>query len=333
MQLELQAIRCGIAGVKHSLDSMWSAKATKCFESLVIGKRIMARVISVNMKYIRQAMLKLWEAGQENTVADVMVEEGFAKYLPNWKPNTRPGLLPTPTIPTEAEPEVQQITLMTFAEQTLPSVVMSHMESAVHFYVQWRAKEKLKKIEMDLNHVCTTRTALHKAPPVSKILAVHLESKWLRAKVLAVRENKAKVRYIDYGNVEKVTLDRMRYIDSEHLAIPCQAILCGLQEAENLTHLQAEKFYSLLNNTQVRLHLVEVREGISWADEITTVDGISVTQALMELVPLSPAASTQSAPSTHSQSSVHSDSSLHKQVNTLHSHSPPHKLMVRWKTI
>lgn len=55
------------------------------------------------------------------------------------------------------------------------------------------------------------------------------DKQWYRAKVLAYpSEKRICVGYIDFGNSEEVDLDHLRPISTSLLALPVQAIRCGL---------------------------------------------------------------------------------------------------------
>lgn len=64
----------------------------------------------------------------------------------------------------------------------------------------------------------------------SKICVFLAEDKlWYRAKVLAYSSQKRVcVGYLDFGNSEEVDLGQLRPISSSLLALPMQAIPCGL---------------------------------------------------------------------------------------------------------
>lgn len=62
---------------------------------------------------------------------------------------------------------------------------------------------------------------------VSLFLAV--DKLWYRAKVLAYSsEERVCVGYLDFGNSEEVDLGHLRPISSSLLALPMQAVPCGL---------------------------------------------------------------------------------------------------------
>lgn len=55
------------------------------------------------------------------------------------------------------------------------------------------------------------------------------DKQWYRAKVLAYSsEERVCVGYLDFGNSEEVAVDHLRPINTALLALPMQAIPCGL---------------------------------------------------------------------------------------------------------
>lgn len=56
------------------------------------------------------------------------------------------------------------------------------------------------------------------------------DKQWYRAKVLAYSlEERVCVSYLDFGNSEEVDLSQLRPITAALLAVPVQAICCGLE--------------------------------------------------------------------------------------------------------
>ncbi len=74
---------------------------------------------------------------------------------------------------------------------------------------------------------------------------------WHRAEIIKVlKQDSFKVRLVDYGDVEYIHLDNIRYIRKHYIEIfPIQAIRCRLrQEGDNWTEAESVQFRAKIFN-------------------------------------------------------------------------------------
>ncbi|XP_043597513.1 maternal protein tudor-like isoform X1 [Bombus pyrosoma] len=88
--------------------------------------------------------------------------------------------------------------------------------------------------------------------------------KWYRAVIKFIKENSATVQFIDYGNMETVTFDKMKPIKKEFLKLPIQAIHCKLfgVKDDNFKSNNIKAFENLVINKAVEAEFIGEENGM-----------------------------------------------------------------------
>ncbi|XP_058117790.1 uncharacterized protein LOC131260136 [Anopheles coustani] len=85
----------------------------------------------------------------------------------------------------------------------------------------------------DLNNpqVVANYKPLNLLPTIGELVLAKYENLWYRAQVIELFDNSVTVFYVDYGNVETVSLDEIKACDERFKFLPFQAIFCRLANA------------------------------------------------------------------------------------------------------
>lgn len=106
---------------------------------------------------------------------------------------------------------------------------------------------------------------------------------WYRAMVSTVHGNSVEVFYVDYGNSEVLSLERVKKLKPEFVELPAQAIQCSLPNAKNFSTAASNRFIELVSDpeTLFDLKIVSmVTEGVFDVELIKKESGESVRQIL-----------------------------------------------------
>ncbi|XP_054838835.1 tudor domain-containing protein 1 [Eublepharis macularius] len=232
MELPMQAMKCTLAGVKP-VSETWSTEATSLMKSLIQNKVVTITVIDKNENTLAVELTDTSVTSMIN-VCNSLLESGCAVKVDA----TVVTMLERSTGILQ-EVNDQKLDKVDWAWVTLTpkqvvNVTVCMLYSPREFYCQILNDNDLKALE-ELN------TALAKhcqktAPAVSKLAkgepcCAHFsgDGRWYRALVEEPTSDEAfKVQFVDYGNNEVVTLDKLRQISSAFLKLPFQAIRCWL---------------------------------------------------------------------------------------------------------
>ncbi|KAK9869541.1 hypothetical protein WA026_003297 [Henosepilachna vigintioctopunctata] len=126
-------------------------------------------------------------------------------------------------------------------------VKVSFVYSCNRFYVQLKSKEaELIQLMKDLqvygnsNQTCYLAEAKVGQPCCALF---SFDQKWYRCVITEIEETRAKIRYIDFGNEEFVSIDSLKVVDGEYLTIlRPQAIECCLNGYQNMSEDQERDF-------------------------------------------------------------------------------------------
>ncbi|XP_037319473.2 tudor domain-containing protein 1 isoform X2 [Pungitius pungitius] len=286
LTLPFQAICCWLTGVEP-LGSEWSSEALLCFDTLVDGEQLSARVLSVTD---RGYGLELKSRGKD--VANALISEQLAKV---------PGALPAEAeaVSGHAHQEkgqenehspkhahTNQVTgaslkeMPTEGQTATPSKV-----SAPGFPVDWKAVElplnstfqpriaafigpslfyiivpiqdqqKLQEVMMELTVYCSDIQASSSSTvPCKPALGAaccaqfSADNNWYRAVVVEVDDNEASVIYADYGNAEKVPFSRILPIPMSLLQLPFHVTRCTLNGKEPFPANLPEEVQQMFEN-------------------------------------------------------------------------------------
>ncbi|XP_034988412.2 tudor domain-containing protein 1 [Zootoca vivipara] len=232
MELPVQAIKCTLAGVKP-VSGTWSIEATSVMKKLVQNKALTIRVINEKDKTF---VVKLTDESRTPTinVSKYLLELGCAVE----EAATVPAVLET-SIGTLQKTSGQQLDKIDWSRVTLTAkqvvnVFVCVLYNPSKFYCQLLDNNGLNALE-ELN-ISLAAYCQKTAPNISKVSKGDVccayfsgDGRWYRALVKEASSFEAfKVLFVDYGNCEEVTLDKIRQITSTFMKLPFQAIECSL---------------------------------------------------------------------------------------------------------
>uniref|UniRef100_A0A3Q3KD09 Tudor domain-containing protein 1 n=2 Tax=Monopterus albus TaxID=43700 RepID=A0A3Q3KD09_MONAL len=270
-----QAVRCWLTGVEP-LGSEWSSEAVVWFQTLVLGRQLSARVLSITEQGYG---VELESRGQN--VAAALISEQLAKvpreisketqettacrakYPESAKDNELSQIQPQASnqtgasskeMPTEqlaASPsEVPSFPVdwktveLPLSESFKPYIAAVTSPSLFYLFVPSQVQQKLLEVMMEVAVYCSNNSASSSsavlsrpAPGAACCAQYSADNSWYRAVVLEAAENEMSVIYADYGNTEKVPLSRILPIPMRLLHFPFQIIRCTLSGKE---HFPAE---------------------------------------------------------------------------------------------
>lgn len=130
---------------------------------------------------------------------------------------------------TGKEVKIEEAQVLTIGKEVV--VYMTFIYSCACFYVQpeWSC---IYNIEEEMNKHCQVSSVNIKALERNGYCAAlyTADNSWSRASILNIDEerNEVEVYYIDYGNTEKIHIDRITNLPESVAKYPVQAVLCGL---------------------------------------------------------------------------------------------------------
>uniref|UniRef100_A0A665VK44 Tudor domain containing 1 n=1 Tax=Echeneis naucrates TaxID=173247 RepID=A0A665VK44_ECHNA len=274
LSLPFQAVCCWLSGAEP-LGSEWSSEALLWFQTLVDGKKLCARVLSVSKKGYG---VELESRGQN--VAASLISEQLAKA---------PGQIPRETIATadsgaKCQENTKENENKQMHAQFLNQICASYKETPMacqnavpsevpSFPTDWKTVElplnetfqpyiaaisspslffvhspsqvdqqKLQELMTEVADFCSqalpsAALLCRPAPGAACCAQFSADDKWYRAVVLEASENEMSVIYADYCNTEKVPLSRILPIPKRLLQLPFQITRCTLSGKE---HFPAE---------------------------------------------------------------------------------------------
>ncbi|CAI9739538.1 Hypothetical predicted protein [Octopus vulgaris] len=111
------------------------------------------------------------------------------------------------------------------------NVYVSFIYSAAQFYVHYETS-CIQEIDAELNLHCQKRHVDIKALQIGGFCVAQYSDNdaWYRASILDIDDEKGEVEvyYVDYGNTERVSIDRITKLPTSVAHYPAQAILCAL---------------------------------------------------------------------------------------------------------
>ncbi|CAI5775017.1 Tudor domain containing 1 [Podarcis lilfordi] len=232
MELPVQAIKCTLAGVKPA-SGTWSTESTSVMKKLVQNKVLTIRVINEKDKTF---VVKLTDESRTPTinVSKYLLELGCVVE----EATTVPAVLETST-GTLQKMRGQQLDKIDWSRVTLTAkqvvnVFVCVLHNPSKFYCQLLDNNGLNALE-ELN-ISLAAYCQKTAPNISKVTKGDVccayfsgDGRWYRALVKEASSFEAfKVLFVDYGNCEEVTLDKIRQITSTFMKLPFQAIKCSL---------------------------------------------------------------------------------------------------------
>lgn len=165
------------------------------------------------------------------------------------------------------------------------SVVVTHIQSPDKIVVQKVEHARvIQNLQMNVKTHCSQIPAsnLFRPAPGTVCCASFSEDKqWYRAKVLAyISEERVCVGYLDFGNYEAVDLNNLRPISQSLLAIPMQAMTCGLAGIQPAGEEWSEEcLQALQRRISNRILTIEIQGSYEGNVLVTLIDEASDPQA------------------------------------------------------
>ncbi|KAK3725724.1 hypothetical protein QZH41_018912, partial [Actinostola sp. cb2023] len=139
------------------------------------------------------------------------------------------------------------------SSRTPVQVYVSHIESANHFYVQYKDCEDQLKTLLERLDADMKDTSESISMPVSGMhccAKFSLDGSWYRGRILECVQGKdtqsVKVFYLDFGNSEWLPHTRLSFLKMEHVEYPKMAVRCSLHDVRSDSGI-TEKLTSLLD--------------------------------------------------------------------------------------
>ncbi|KAF3704392.1 Tudor domain-containing protein 1 [Channa argus] len=276
LTLPFQAVHCWLTGVEP-LGLEWSREALLCFQTLVDGEQLSARVLSVTTQgygvelesrgqnvaavLISQQLAKVPGEIFKETHAITDSEDEHQKTSKENKHSQIHGQAFSQTaarskdVPTEggaaAPSEVSSFPVdwktmeLPLNETFQPFIAAVTSPSLFYLLVPSQVdQQKLQGVMMEVAAFCTNNQASLSSATLSRPASgaaccaqFTADNNWYRAVVLEAGESEISVIYADYGNTEKVPFSRILPIPGQMLQLPFQISRCTLTGKE---HFPAE---------------------------------------------------------------------------------------------
>ncbi|XP_062831767.1 tudor domain-containing protein 1 isoform X2 [Anolis carolinensis] len=228
MELPAQAIRCTLSGVKP-VSETWSTEATSVMKKLFHNKVVIIKVLTMKennfvVEITDDSMTPIINVSSYLLKSGYAVEESPAAVVTESRTTTSEEM---------SGQKLDQLdaSWVTLTAKQVADVIVCVLFNPSEFYCQVYCHKDLVALEelnLSLMEYCEKA-----APCVSKITKGELccayysaDGRWYRA--LVKDDASIEVQFVDYGNCEKVTLDKMRPISATFMKLPFQAIRCCL---------------------------------------------------------------------------------------------------------
>ncbi|XP_070847181.1 tudor domain-containing protein 1 [Chaetodon trifascialis] len=165
------------------------------------------------------------------------------------------------------------------------SVVVTHLQSPNEIIVQKVENAGvIQELQLKLREHCSQVPApqnFRPAPGTVCCVQFSEDKQWYRAKVLAYpSEERICVGYLDFGNSEEVDLDHLRPISPSLLALPMQAMPCGLAGVRPDGESWSEEcLLALQRRVSNRILHIEIQGAHEGKALVTMIDKTSDPQA------------------------------------------------------
>ena len=266
--LPAQAVKCSLYGIDCQRGK-WVAEDNQKFEQLTVGKHMVAKVVSKTRNGVHMMNLADVSDGGELSINESLVKMGIAIRagspvsisMPEKKSQKSPSP-PAPALPSRAQ---------SYRDMQIPVgqrhlAVASWFNSPAEFFCQLGQSENnimrmAESLYSSYHHLRLNDMPLRK-PDVGQLCVAYYEDdgNWYRGQIVSKESVSAHIFYVDYGNIERIPLSKIKEMKPEFLELPCQALRCEVQGIGNLRGKYSpgalEKFRSLLQ-TPFMLTVVE----------------------------------------------------------------------------
>ncbi|XP_069374095.1 tudor domain-containing protein 1 isoform X1 [Paralichthys olivaceus] len=234
------AMECRIAGVLP-LANNWSGECCVAVRQLLAGKTVTVKLVETvenSSIYVVDILLSIG-----NKLSMFLLEHGYAAEEPINATPTQQEIMAMMSASLENfKRQSNGKDDNTWAQPPEPltqavgdsfSVVVTHFQSPTDIIVQKvEHAGVIQELQSNLRKHCSQIPApqnFRPAPGTVCCAQFSEDKQWYRAKVLAYpSEERVCVGYLDFGNSEEVELGHLRPISTSLLALPMQAMPCGL---------------------------------------------------------------------------------------------------------
>ncbi|XP_014381318.1 tudor domain-containing protein 1 isoform X1 [Alligator sinensis] len=229
LELPMQAIKCTLAGVKPQLGT-WPSEAISLMKQLVHNKVTTVRVMG---KTDYSSVVEFTdESFTPINVSKHLIEAGYAMK----ESKALMTAHETSNIGKEGSGDTVRKGSWTWVKLALKqtiNVIVCMLYSPGEFYCHMLNDDlnALNVLNKSLAEYCQQASATSFKPVRGEPCCAFFsgDGKWYRALVKDISSDGAvKVQFVDYGNVEEVTPDKLRQISFEFLKLPFQGIKCWL---------------------------------------------------------------------------------------------------------
>lgn len=186
------------------------------------------------------------------------------------------------------------------AENTTEETVVVHIESPEEVYCQiLKSSDELQALMQKLQTYCqkTAGITIKGKPKLEMVCAAKFsgDGLWYRCKVVGVlKSGEVEVRFVDYGNTERVSVGDICSLSPELLDLPIQCVCCRLQGLTLSETVWPTEYTNILMqmvlDKVVKTHFVHQSLSGEFICEITDMKGNSINKAFQEK--LQPASAT-----------------------------------------
>uniref|UniRef100_A0A4X2M4V8 Tudor domain-containing protein 1 n=1 Tax=Vombatus ursinus TaxID=29139 RepID=A0A4X2M4V8_VOMUR len=234
LELPMQAIKCILAGVKPS-SGIWSPEAICLMKKLTRNKMIMVKVVD---KKENSSVVELINKSVKPSinVSKILIEAGFAVGESKMLTTDTSSDLREISAPLTAEETVNKFewTWVELAVNETVNVMVCMLYNPGEFYchiLKEGALSGLSEVNRSLAEYCQQKMPNDFKPEIGEPCCAYFtgDGNWYRALVKEILPNATvKVHFVDYGNIEEVTTDKLRKMSSRFLKLPFQGIRCWL---------------------------------------------------------------------------------------------------------
>ncbi|KAM6184776.1 tudor domain-containing protein 1 [Rhynchocyon petersi] len=267
LELPMQAIKCVLSGVKPSLG-IWSPESICLMKKVVQNKIITVRVVD---KLETSSLVELMDKSVTPHISatKVLVDSGFAvgdkETVTHTVSDMEEASVP---LSLEAKENSLEWTWVELAVDQTVDVMVCVIYNPGEFYchvLKEDALNKLNDLNKSLADYCQQKLPNGFKAQIGQPCCAFFsgDGNWYRALVKEVLPNgKVKVHFVDYGNMEEVTADKLKMISSKFLTLPFQGIQCWLVDIQpknnHWTKEATERFQMCVSGIKLHARVVEI---------------------------------------------------------------------------
>ncbi|XP_074476299.1 tudor domain-containing protein 1 isoform X2 [Sebastes fasciatus] len=286
------AMECRIVGVV-SVTGNWSGECCMSVKQMLAGKTVTVRLLETLQNGRIHAVDILLSNGKQ--LSTFLVEHGYAA-------EETVNVAPTPQeINAMVSASLENFKRLSdgkddniWAQPPVPltqsvgdsfSIVITHLQSPTEIIVQKVENAGvIQELQLKLReHCCQVPAPQNFRPAPGTVCCAQFseDKQWYRAKVLAYSsEERVCVGYLDFGNSEEVDLGHLQPISTSLLALPMQAMPCGLAVVQPVGESWSEDcLLALRRRVSNRILRIEIQGAHEGKALVAMIDEASDPQA------------------------------------------------------